>query len=373
MTAGQFHIGPQGPGRCEASAGKCPYGGENGDANHFDSYEEAERGFSLIMSHAGLSGFRSNRKKAKEHPNEKVNEAIKAALAQDASLSVQALEQEQLLQKLSSRRETMSDEDFNSRADFVESVTARMKFLGLETDRVYKTEVGGEMVYSKERQELHEEILDHFEREFATVPAQRRAYMAGGLGGAGKGSILAKLKISSRYATINPDDVKEYMAEKGLIPKVQGLTPMEASTLVHEEASDISAILLARLMKQGKNVNLDTTLGGLASARRKIDTLQNSGYKVKGIFVDITVEASEDRAMSRYKWGLDSYLTAGGKGIGGRPVPKGVNHGASDPRHNSQNAENFIQLFKEGKFYDTPKVFNNMGAIPKTIEFKNFA
>ena len=43
MAAGQFHIGPQGPGRCEASVGKCPYGGEDGDANHFDSYEEFER------------------------------------------------------------------------------------------------------------------------------------------------------------------------------------------------------------------------------------------------------------------------------------------------------------------------------------------
>lgn len=371
MSAGQFHIGPQGPGRCNAKVGKCPYSGVDGNENHFDSYEEAEKDFAQRMAYAGLSGFKTRQKNAVNH-NSKINSEIAVALSQDSRLSVGAIEQEQLLQKLSSSKELINDEEFEERAAFVENVTARMKQLGYESNKVYQEKIGDKTVYTKERLELHEEIIDHFEAKFSAVPAQKRAYIAGGLGGAGKGSILGELKVSENYATINPDDVKEYMASKELVPKIQGLTQMESSTLVHEEASDISNKLLIRLLAKGKNVNLDTTLGGLASGRRKIETLQAHGYKTRAIFVDITVDKSAERATGRYRRGLDNYVADGGKGIGGRPVPKGVNHHAKDPRHSSQNAENLIQLFKEGYFDIEPKVFNNMGTAPKRVKFSDF-
>jgi hypothetical protein len=42
----------------------------------------------------------------------------------------------------------------------------------------------------------------------------------------------------TRYLTINPDDVKEEMGRRGLIPDVPGLSPMEASDLVHDVKND---------------------------------------------------------------------------------------------------------------------------------------
>ena len=66
--------------------------------------------------------------------------------------------------------------------------------------------------------------------------------MVGGLGGAGKTTILkgqANVDLS-RYLMINPDDIKEEMAQRGLVPHIEGLSPMEASDLVHEESSAIA-------------------------------------------------------------------------------------------------------------------------------------
>ena len=41
----------------------------------------------------------------------------------------------------------------------------------------------------------------------------------------------------SQYLMINPDDIKEEMARRGMVPEIEGLSPMEASDLVHEESS----------------------------------------------------------------------------------------------------------------------------------------
>ena len=55
----------------------------------------------------------------------------------------------------------------------------------------------------------------------------------------GKGTILAKHAgiDTSKYLVIDPDQIKEQMARRGMIPEVEGLSPMERSVLVHEESS----------------------------------------------------------------------------------------------------------------------------------------
>lgn len=41
-----FHVSPEGPGKCGATKGKCPYGGRSGLDNHYTSFEAAELAFS---------------------------------------------------------------------------------------------------------------------------------------------------------------------------------------------------------------------------------------------------------------------------------------------------------------------------------------
>ena len=74
------------------------------------------------------------------------------------------------------------------------------------------------------------------------------AVVAGGLGGAGKTTVLGDHEgiDPTKYLTINPDDLKEELAQRGMIPKVDGLSPMEASDLVHEESSYLARQLALR-------------------------------------------------------------------------------------------------------------------------------
>jgi hypothetical protein len=73
-------------------------------------------------------------------------------------------------------------------------------------------------------------------------------FIAGGLGGAGKTTVLEQHAgiNSSGFPTINPDEFKEELARRDLVPDVPGLSPMEASSLVHQESSHIARMLVGR-------------------------------------------------------------------------------------------------------------------------------
>lgn len=46
----KFHVGPGGPGPCGADKGNCPYGGDSGLDDHFDTLEEAQSFFEKKMT-----------------------------------------------------------------------------------------------------------------------------------------------------------------------------------------------------------------------------------------------------------------------------------------------------------------------------------
>ena len=110
------------------------------------------------------------------------------------------------------------------------------------------------------------------------------------------------------YMMINPDDIKEEMARRGLVPEVQGLTPMEASELVHEESSHIAKRLAHRAHAEWQERHLGRDDVQHLSASERIDSLRDAGYgQIHGVFVDISVEVSARRADSRHRQGHDEY------------------------------------------------------------------
>jgi hypothetical protein len=150
----------------------------------------------------------------------------------------------------------------------------------------------------------------------------------------------------TRYLTINPDDVKEEMGRRGLIPDVAGLSPMEASDLVHEESSHIAKRIARRALADGKNVIWDIALSRQDSAEERIDDLHEAGYSVTGIFVDIAVETvdiavetSVRRAESRHRSGHEEYRA--GIGLGGRYVPPELIRAQADDGWGSKNRKTF--------------------------------
>src|ERR1700722_13966165 len=108
----------------------------------------------------------------------------------------------------------------------------------LETDHLHTVDEDRK-IWTVERNRLQGELVADLYEEAKDVPSSGRAIIAGGLPGSGKSTILSEQAgiDLSKYLTINPDDIKEKMAERGMIPHVEGLSPMEASHLAHEESS----------------------------------------------------------------------------------------------------------------------------------------
>jgi len=218
----------------------------------------------------------------------------------------------------------MSDTEFEARTARVGEVIGNARKT-LATEHTHTTPSGA---WKPERDRIHRQIADELYAKAAHVPNDRRAVVAGGLGGAGKTTVLTKHAgiDPSEYLTLNPDDVKEVMAAKGLIPDVPGhpdLSPMERAALVHEESSRITSLMADRALREGKNMMWDITMSSESSVTKRIAALKASGYKeVRGVFVDIPVEVSVERAMSRYRRGADQHLA--GKGPGGRYVPPAI-------------------------------------------------
>jgi predicted kinase len=235
---------------------------------------------------------------------------------------------------------------------------------GLSTDQQYTIDSRRE-VWSDERDLIHDSIIDDLYSRSHSVPCDGKAIVAGGLGGAGKSTVLSRHAgiDLSQYLTINPDDIKEEMARRGLIPEVGGLTPMEASDLVHEECSHIAKRVARRAEADGKNIIWDITMSSRESTERRITDLRADGYSVDGIFVDIPVDTSVRRADARHREGYNDYLA--GTGLGGRYVPAELIEAQADPDWGSKNRKTFEEvrhLFDHWSRYD-----NSVDGRPPTL------
>ena len=174
----------------------------------------------------------------------------------------------------------------------VRLATARKE--GLATDFLHTTDPDRE-IWSKARRVLHDQMVDDLYGGASGMPCERKAVLAGGLPGGGKTTVLREYAgiDLDLYLVINPDNIKEHMARRGLIPRVDGLTPMEGADLVHEESSHIAKRLARRAQADGKNVIWDFTLAKANSAERRIESLRANGYaEVDAVFVDISIEVS---------------------------------------------------------------------------------
>ena len=237
-----------------------------------------------------------------------------------------------------------SDAEWSDHVTEVRDSLEKAHAEGLATDRRYAIDEDGE-AWTPSRREIHETIIEDLYTAAAAVPCEYKAIMAGGLAGAGKTTVLAEQAgiDRSQYLTINPDDIKLEMAQRGLIPSLEGLSPMEASDLVHEESSHIAKQLAIRARADGKNLIWDITMSSSSSTERRIDDLRASGYQtIEGIFVDIPVEVSMRRTDARHRQDHEKYRL--GEGLGGRYVPQEVTMAQADSQWDSKNRRTFEEL-----------------------------
>lgn len=230
------------------------------------------------------------------------------------------------------------------RAEHITDVLDRLEKAeeaGLSAEELHTVDPAGE-IWSTERTLQHGSLLADLYDRAAGVPCEHKAVIAGGLSGAGKTTVLASHPEidRSQYLTINPDDIKEEMARRNMIPEVEGLSPMEASDLVHEESSYLARQLALRAQADGKNLIWDITMSDLQKTEKRIQDLRDAGYtRIEGIFVHIPIETSLRRTEERYWTDQEKWLA--GQGIGGRLVPPDVILRQKDDEWGSGNRKTF--------------------------------
>ena len=235
----------------------------------------------------------------------------------------------------------MTDAEHAAHVADVTALLASAQAAGQATHVLHTMDRGHE-VWSHERRLVHDSLVQALYAQAAGVPCEHRAIVAGGLPGAGKTTVLGRHADvdRSRYLAINPDLIKEELASRGLLPEIDGLTPMETARLAHEEASHIAKRLAHRAQAEGKYMIWDVTMSNALTCADRIAALGAAGYgRVDAIFVDVPVSVSLLRADARHRDGHEAYRA--GSGVGGRFVPYDVILAQADPVWGSVNRATF--------------------------------
>lgn len=247
----------------------------------------------------------------------------------------------------------------------IEKIVGEKIKAGQTTDKIFTLD-DDNRVWEPDRAKLHKQIVEEMYLRADKVPTEGKSIIAGGLGGAGKSTVLGKSMGIGRndYFTINPDDVKETMADLDMIPDIQGLSPMEASALVHEESSHIANLLAQKAYADKRNVIWDITMSSQKSVDKRLSEMRDRGYKeINAVFVDIPVETSVQRALERHRRGMEAF-DAGESGFGGRYVPPALIRANASSKASSANREVFDSLRNR---FDNWSLFDNSGTAPKKI------
>lgn len=258
----------------------------------------------------------------------------------------------------------LTDKEYQAHTAMVETRIGDALHNGAATDAQFGIDVD-RGVWQAKRARIHKEIVNDLYGRADGVPSEGKVVVSGGLGGAGKSTVLKGHAgvDTDKYLTLNPDDIKEEMAARGLIPKVEGLSPMESAALIHEESSHIASLLAKRAYADRKNVIWDITMASEGSVRRRIKELRAAGYDdMSAVFVDIPVETSVSRALARHRRGMEDYRA--GKGPGGRYVPPAIIRKNKSSTASSANREVFEKLRAE---FDRWSLYDNSGSAPKLV------
>jgi hypothetical protein len=220
--------------------------------------------------------------------------------------------------------------------------------------------------WDAERRGRQRELLDQlWARRSPDARSDSIAMIAGGMAGAGKKRVLDNPAVINRaeYCTIDPDEIKKEMAALEMIPAIDGLSPMEASPLVHEEASYLAKQLAHSAYREHINVLWDITMNRPESVTDRISTMSKFGYsRVDSVFVDVPFDTGRRRAMDRYRKDQEKYRN--GEGPGGRYVPREFIE-ASRPSVGSETTRNHEVFLQVRDQFDSTKEYDNSESIAR--------
>jgi hypothetical protein len=186
------------------------------------------------------------------------------------------------------------------------------------------------VIWTGERQRQQGQLVAEMYRAAAGVPCERSAAIAGGLPGADKAAALDRSGVDrSRHLTVSIDVVLDRMADAGLIPASDGLSPLKRAAPVHAEAQHLAKRLGLRALMDGRNLVLDISLASWSAAEAWTYALRFADYAMTAVFADIGVDEAVRRSDEAYRRGEDEFRR--GRGHGGRLIPAAAIRALASP------------------------------------------
>jgi hypothetical protein len=193
-------------------------------------------------------------------------------------------------------------------------------------------------VWNPERAAAHNEIVKGITDKAVAVPSEGRAVLAGGLPGAAKSAVMKQAADPARHVIVSHDAIKEELANRGLVPEAEGLSPAERSALVHREAGHVASLAVSRLAAHRKNLALDIPMSSEEAVRGHLAHLARHGYRhVHGVFTHSLPDAGV--AAAAHRTGLESYRQ--GNGTGARLAPPDLVRSAESRPGSTANSDAF--------------------------------
>jgi hypothetical protein len=186
------------------------------------------------------------------------------------------------------------------------------------------------VIWTGERGRQQGRLVAGMYQAAAGVPCERGAVIAGGLPGADKAAALDKSGVDrERYLTVSIDAVLGRMADAGLIPEADGLSPFGRAGQVHGEAQHLAKRVGLRALMDGRNLILDMSLASWRAAEAWTYALRFAGYAVAAVFADVSVDEAVRRAGEARRRGEAEFRR--GHGHGGRDIPAAAIRALASP------------------------------------------
>lgn len=195
--------------------------------------------------------------------------------------------------------------------------------------------VGGEVIPTKARRELHAQILDDWKNKVPNPGKDKIAIMTAGPPGAGKTSVRESVqeRLSPEgWRVVDPDEFKDEILKHALndgtfselLPENvresgERFYPRELAPLVHDESVRLANRAQAEAIAAGENVVIDGTLAGRSKPDEIAKSLTAAGYTIHVVDVETTADVSRERVMGRWQ---GPYVEVEGKAERGEDVSK---------------------------------------------------
>lgn len=230
-------------------------------------------------------------------------------------------------------------------------------------------------IYTRERQALHEEIINRYlseEKIKAATPEKGekpKFIMFGGRGGSGKSWFTDPdrkagngwdIKFDeNKFIKIDADEIKSFLK-----PPYEGWNAGE----VHEESSHIKKMIQAKAKELGLNIIIDGTMawspeGDSNKVRNEMMKFKDAGYSIEAHYMFVPVQESTKRAIFRFahKNKDETSENYGKYDYKGRLVPMNILLGMQD---NEKSFDSVKDICDNWSFSD------NQGKEPKLISQK---